>query len=189
VAGEADLLFDVGNALATRVSVLVETGTEDAESAGPLPKLSNPASEGKPPMKGHIRKRRSWEFVVDIGRDPVTGRRRQKSKSGFATKKEAESALHEFIQYIAGGGQPSPPRIALAAHLSRWIDYQRTRGIRPRTLYGYEGYIRPVIGGLEVAELRPSHVRAVLTRMQHRGLAAATIGQVRGILGSALRQP
>jgi len=43
-------------------------------------------------MQGHVRKRCRWEFIVDIGRHAVTGRRPQKGKSGFATKKEAESA-------------------------------------------------------------------------------------------------
>ena len=91
-----------------------------------------------------------------------------------------------------GGGDPSPELIGLADYLERWLEYQRTRGIRSRTLDGYEGYIRreiaPVIGGLEIAKLRPGHVRAVLTRMQQRGLAPATIAQVRSVLGSALRQ-
>jgi hypothetical protein len=57
---------------------------------------------------------------------------------------------------------------------------------------GYEGYVRreivPVIGGLELAKVRPGHIRAVLKRMQRRGLSTATIAQVRGVLGSALRQ-
>jgi integrase len=143
-------------------------------------------------VQGHVRKRHTWEFIVDIGRDPLTGRRRQKSKSGFATRRKAERAHHEFIMYIAGGGNPSPERISLADYLGRWLDYQRTRGIRPRTLEGYEGYIRreivPVIGGLDVPELRPGHIRAVLSRMQERGLSATTIAQVRSVLGSALRQ-
>jgi integrase len=143
-------------------------------------------------MQGHVRKRRTWEFIVDIGRHPVTGRRRQKSKSGFATKKEAESALHEFIRYVEGGGDPCPERIALGAYLGRWLEYQRARGVRSRTLHGYEGYIRreilPSIGGLELGKIRPGHVRAVLTGMQRRGLASATIAQVRSVLGSALRQ-
>lgn len=143
-------------------------------------------------MRGHVRKRRTWEFIVDIGPHPVTGRRRQKSKCGFATKKEAESALHEFIRYIEGGGDPCPERIGLAAYLGRWLDYQQARGIRSRTLDGYGGYIRreilPLIGGVELAELRPVHIRAVLMPMQERGLAAATIAQVRSVLASALRQ-
>ena len=143
-------------------------------------------------MRGHVRKRRTWEYIVDIGSHPVTGRRRQKSKGGFATKKGAESALHEFIRYVEGGGDPSPERIRLDAYLCRWLDYQRARGIRPRTLEGYEGYIRreivPVIGGLELPKIRPVHVRAVFSQGKHRGLATATIAQVRGVLGSALRQ-
>jgi integrase len=46
----------------------------------------------------------------------------------------------------------------------------------------------PVIGGLDLAKVRPGHVRAVLARVQQRGAAAATIAQVRSVLGSALRQ-
>jgi integrase len=143
-------------------------------------------------MKGHVRRRRTWEFIVDVGPHPVTGRRRQKSKSGFATKKEAESALHEFIRHVEGGGDPCPERVRLAEYLIRWLGYQRARGVRSLTLESYEGYIRreiaPVVGGLEIARIRPGHVRAVLTRMQKRGLSAATIAQTRGVLGSALRQ-
>jgi hypothetical protein len=59
-------------------------------------------------VRGHVRKRRTWEFIVDVGPHPVTGRRRQKSKSRFATKKKAESALHEFIRLVEGGGDPLP---------------------------------------------------------------------------------
>jgi site-specific recombinase XerC len=66
------------------------------------------------------------------------------------------------------------------------------RGIRSRTLDGYEGYIRreiiSVLGGLELTKVRSGHVRAVLALMQQRGLSAATIAQVRSVLGSALRQ-
>ncbi len=46
----------------------------------------------------------------------------------------------------------------------------------------------PVIGGLEPAKVRPGHIRAVLAGVQTRGLSAATLAQVRSVLGSALRQ-
>ncbi|HEV8682305.1 MAG TPA: Arm DNA-binding domain-containing protein [Actinomycetota bacterium] len=143
-------------------------------------------------MRGHVRKRRTWEFIIDIGPHPITNRRRQKSKSGFATKKDAVSGLREFIRYIEGGGDPCPERISLAAYLYRWLEYQQARGIRSRTLDAYAGYVRreiiPIIGGLELTKIRPGHIRAVLAGMQQRGLSAATIAQVRSVLGSALRQ-
>jgi len=85
-----------------------------------------------------------------------------------------------------------PERIELAGYLSRWLEYQRVRGTRARTLEAYGGYIRreivPLVGGIEVAVLRPHHVRTVLLRMQKRGLSPATIAQVPSVLGSALRQ-
>jgi hypothetical protein len=93
-------------------------------------------------MRGHVRKRRTWEFIVDVGPHPLTGRRRQKSKFGFATKSGAESALHEYIRYVEAGGDPCPERIELAAHLGRLLEYQRVRGTRARTFEAYEGYIR-----------------------------------------------
>jgi integrase len=143
-------------------------------------------------VRGHVRKRRTWEFIVDIGPHHVSGKRRQKSKSGFAAKKGAERALREFIRHLEGGGDPCPERIRLADYLTRWIAYQRARGVRSLTLESYEGYIRreiaPLIGGLEIARIRPGHVRAVLARMQGRRLSAATIAQARGVLSSALRQ-
>ncbi len=142
-------------------------------------------------MRGHVRKRRSWEFIVDVGRHPVTGGRRQKSKAGFHTRKEAESALREFIRSVEAGGDPCLERIELASYLGRWLDYQRVRGTRPGPLDAYEGYIRreivPLLGDIELAELRPHHVRAVQLRMAQRRLSPATIAQVRSILGSARR--
>jgi integrase len=100
--------------------------------------------------------------------------------------------VHEFIRYVEGGGDPCPERIELAAYLARWLEYQRVRGARARTLEAYQGYVRrevvPLIGGIELAALRPHHVRTVLLRMQERGLSPATITQVRSVLGSALRQ-
>lgn len=113
-------------------------------------------------------------------------------QGGFANRKEAETALHEFIRSVEAGGDPCPERIELAAYLGRWLEDQRVRGTRVRTLEAYAGYIRreivPVIGRVELAALRPHHVRAVLLKMQERGHSPATIAQVRSVLGSALRQ-
>ena len=57
-------------------------------------------------------------------------------------------------------------------------------------LGGLRGHFRreivPVIGGLEIAKLRPGHVRAVLAGMQRRGLSACHdhAGALRSRLGS-----
>ena len=65
-------------------------------------------------MKGHFTKRgcycgvedcdcgKTWSFVIDVGRNPKNGRRKQKTKGGFKTKEDAELAaaalLNEYKQ-------------------------------------------------------------------------------------------
>jgi hypothetical protein len=46
----------------------------------------------------------TWCLVVlDVGADPVTGRRRQKSKDAHRTRKAAEAALRELSAAVDGG--------------------------------------------------------------------------------------
>lgn len=55
-------------------------------------------------MKGYIRKRgNKYSFTVDIGKDPRTGKRKQKTVSGFRTKKEAQAALAELVNDVEKG--------------------------------------------------------------------------------------
>ncbi|NLK22611.1 MAG: site-specific integrase, partial [Clostridiales bacterium] len=37
-----------------------------------------------------------WEVTIDLGRNPATGKRMRKFKSGFKTKKEAISYANSF---------------------------------------------------------------------------------------------
>ena len=58
-------------------------------------------------MKGHYYQRDctcetescgcTWTYVIDLGRDPLTGKRQQKSKSSFSTKQDAEIAAAELL--------------------------------------------------------------------------------------------
>ena len=72
-------------------------------------------------MRGSVVKRgRTWSYVVDVGRDPVTGRRRQRWRGGFATKAEAERVL--AVQ-VAGAGVTSGDEAAAVrvdAYLDEW---------------------------------------------------------------------
>jgi hypothetical protein len=47
-------------------------------------------------MRGSVKKDKKtgkYYFVVDIGKDPLTGKRKQKKKRGFETKKEAPQTI------------------------------------------------------------------------------------------------
>ena len=45
----------------------------------------------------HIRKRgKTYSYAIDIGHDPLTGKRKQISKGGFIKKKDAEAAARKI---------------------------------------------------------------------------------------------
>ena len=56
-------------------------------------------------MKGHVSKRgKTWAYWFDIDPDPLTGKRRQQTRSGFKSEKEAWKECRTAI--AAGHRQP-----------------------------------------------------------------------------------
>ena len=93
-------------------------------------------------MRGSVVKRgRSWSYVVDVGRDPVTGRRRQRWKGGYATKREAERALAGRIAGVDGVPVDDPGALSLGAYLDTWLAGVRP-ALKPSTAKSYAEIIR-----------------------------------------------
>jgi hypothetical protein len=69
-------------------------------------------------MRGSIRKRGStYTYWLDIGPDPMTGKRRQRTKGGFRTKREWQAALNEAISALRSGTLVQPSRRTVASFL------------------------------------------------------------------------
>ena len=47
-----------------------------------------------------------WGYRIDLGADPATGKRRQASKQGFRTKREAELAMQAIVKSTLEGNVP-----------------------------------------------------------------------------------
>ena len=62
-------------------------------------------------MKGNVNKRgKTYQYVVDIGRDPITGKRKQKTKGGFKRQKDAQAALNKVLHEIGEQGYVEPSK-------------------------------------------------------------------------------
>jgi len=114
-------------------------------------------------MKGHISKRGSkWSIMVDIGKDPKTGQRRQKRFSGYNTKKEAQTDLNKILYELEQGTFIIPSTDTLGEYLNYWIE-QRKHNLSPTTVYGYksmmQNHIIPELGNIKLAELKPLHLQ------------------------------
>lgn len=73
----------------------------------------------------------SWFYRLDVGTDPVTGRRRERRKGGFATKRDAERAMAALAQAVNSGEYRDDNRQTAAQRLTAWIDRKAANGLRP----------------------------------------------------------
>lgn len=72
-------------------------------------------------MRGHIAKRGAT-WTVSFDEPAVDGRRRQRSKGGFATKREESAFLTDTLARLAGGTYASPSRLTVGDYLAtEWL--------------------------------------------------------------------
>jgi hypothetical protein len=147
--------------------------------------------------RGSIRKRGpTWTVVVDVGRDPTTNRRRQTSRGGFKTKKEASRWLTDVQARVDQGGYVAPTRELTGTYLLGWLGAVRS-SLRPSTFESYErvvrGHLIPRIGHVYLHQLGPGHLSAMYADLHSTGrldrpggLSAHSVHYVHVVLSKAL---
>jgi integrase len=151
-------------------------------------------------MRGSVRKRGStWTWYLFIEPDPATGKRRQRSKGGFRTKRECQEALNEALAALRTGTLVEPSQRTLGVFLvDEWLPAIRPPKMRPSTWLSYqknvERHIVPALGHLPLQRLTPAQLAAFYRsllehgRLDGRGgLAPKTIRNIHGALHAALK--
>jgi integrase len=121
-------------------------------------------------MKGHIRHLHpgecpprcrnpaAWQAIVYAGRDPVTGRKRQKTATRRG-KREAEGVLAELVARYGHGRRVAPADATVEDLLWRWLEHAKTDGdgMSPPSASAAASHIRlylaPRVGRHKVARL------------------------------------
>ncbi|WP_070120421.1 site-specific integrase [Bacillus marinisedimentorum] len=113
-------------------------------------------------MKGSIKKNKAtgkWDFIVDVGKDPKTGRRKQKRKRGFHTKREAENALASLLNELNNGTFIEPTKLTVNEFFEEWLK-ERLSQVSRHTYKThtslYKHHIQPLLGGLELCSINSS---------------------------------
>jgi integrase len=123
--------------------------------------------------------------VVQAGRDPITGARRQLSGSA-ASEREAVKLERQLRPQAQGGVVGN---ITLARLVQEW--WASKPRLAPTTQANYrdnlDKHIIPALGGKRVSDIRPRLVATFLQRLQdEHGLSAATARKVRTVLSAVL---
>ena len=145
-------------------------------------------------MKGSVRQRSkgSWQICLDIGRNPVTGKRLRHFENVRGRKAEAERRLRQLLLNVEQGTYVNLPRaLTLADYLTEWLQSHAELHCRPRTAEGYRfivnHYLIPTLGRMRLCELRPSHAAGYCSDAVRRGLSNRTVLHHFRLLHKALR--
>jgi integrase len=145
----------------------------------------------KDPEGGYLEHkcRGPWSYYLLAGRR-ADGKRRQITRGGFATKREAEHALQEALAREEAG-VADVHGLTVGAFLREWLEAKRA--LRDTTRRGYEIHLRlylePIIGAMRLADLRPHHIDMLygdLLATPNNHVTPSTIRSLHATLRSAL---
>lgn len=86
-----------------------------------------------------------YRVVLDAGRDPDTGKRRQR-KARFGTYREARAWLAATRTDVSTGAYVPPSKVSVAEHLSSWLAGRTD--IKPATVANYGDALKVVVSSL-----------------------------------------
>jgi len=128
-------------------------------------------------VKGHIKKggKNSYYVVIDLGRDPITKKRRQKWHTIKGNKRDAEKALAEILHQLNTSSYVEPLKMTMAEFLKLWLrDYGATN-LAPQTYKSYalivNKHLIPRIGHIKLTKLQPMDLQAYYSYALTRGRA------------------
>ena len=131
-----------------------------------------------------------WELRAFIGRDPVTGKVRQTTRTFHGTEKGAGKALSQLVSEVEAETFDRTSA-TVGQLLDKWLEVAETNQ-RPRTLYEnkrkIEGRIRPALGAVPLNKLGGDMLDAAYRRWLAEGLSPTTVHMYHAILSAACRQ-
>ena len=116
--------------------------------------------DGKKPKS----KCRKWRLVVSLGKDPHTGKYRQKAKNFNGSYTQAQRELREFVAQIEGGNLVKRNGWTFNGYAKHYVDTRVAAGeIQERTANSLRGTLKALgyrIGELRLQEITPEVIEA-----------------------------
>jgi len=146
---------------------------------------------------GFIRKRgNAYQVIVYVGRDPVTGRKRQVSRRVRGTKRDAQAVRAQLLVEV-GEGQHLGTDATFGELVERWYehvspDWSPKTAVETRRMI--DKVVLPRLGKARLQRLRAADLDRLYTQLRTSGgvsggpLAPATVRRIHEIIRRALKQ-
>ncbi|MFR4583923.1 tyrosine-type recombinase/integrase [Clostridium cadaveris] len=138
----------------------------------------------------NTRKRgQSWQYQFEAA--TIDGKRKQITKSGFRTKKEAlEAGTKALAEYNNCGLTFTPSEISFNDYLDYWIKEYAEVNLKETTVDNYckkiKLYIKPDLGVYKLKSLTPAILQSFINKKFNEGFSRNTLLVIKGILSGSL---
>ncbi|WML29247.1 tyrosine-type recombinase/integrase [Neobacillus sp. OS1-32] len=145
-------------------------------------------------MKGHFYRRgckckkkkctcgSTWAFMVDVGIDPLTGKRKQKGKGGFTTRQEAEEAAAALIHEINQGTYIEETDQTFCEFANEWLKiYSDLKNVKPGTIrvrIHEIGKLMPYFARLKLKDITRKIYQDALNDLKELGYSDSTMSGI-----------
>jgi integrase len=132
----------------------------------------------------------SWSYTIDLGRDPLTGKRRQKTKRGFTTKGEAQNAAAALTTQLQTGEYIEPNKTRLEDFFKDFIENHYKPKVAPSTSLRAEvvlrNHIGPELGHIQIQNLKTVQLDKFYSKKLKEGLAHSYIRMMHDLINMML---
>jgi integrase len=134
----------------------------------------------------------TWRGCVELGRDPVSGKRLRKYVRG-RTKGEANRKIRELRDQVRGGEVTARTRqqLTVAEWLDQWLSgpakLRLGEDMQRRYAQIVRDHINPTLGRVPLNKLSPEQVEQLYAQLAAKGLSQRSVVFVHRVLGRAVK--
>lgn len=134
----------------------------------------------------------SWQLVISLGYDSITGKRIQKYRHFKGTKTEARRALEEFRREIEGGLQLDADKVKFGEYAQQWVDAREaSKTLAPATIKRNKDVLKHLnryLQDMPLIDIDAPTVRSLYIRLTDEGVGQSSMVKVGIVLKQILKQ-
>ena len=141
--------------------------------------------------KLNVRKRgQKWQYQFEAAK--IEGKRKQITKSGFNTKKEAlEAGAKALAEYNNSGQHFTTSEISVSDYFDYWYENYVVLNLKPNTQAAYTNYIKnhikPILGRYKLKSLTPSILQNFINSKMINGFSKNHLENLFCLISGALK--
>ncbi|MFC4184224.1 site-specific integrase [Saccharococcus thermophilus] len=118
-------------------------------------------------------KAKGYYFRIDVGKDPITGKRRQQSFGPFKTKTEAKKELIKIRTQVMEGTYFKPPVKDFESFINEWFETVYCQNKSETTIetrrYIVDGHLIPYFGKMHIKDINTRVIDTFFAELRKNG--------------------